>query len=67
MVTPTNQTACANFPTGIEVADDTTALVIYATPRTAAKKMPHEDRASEDDSRTKCRTFSFFVPGNLDV
>jgi len=32
------------------------------------KKMPHEDRAPEDDSRTKCRTFSFFfVPGDLDL
>jgi len=31
------------------------------------KKMPHEDRATEDDSQTKCHTFSFFVPGDLDL
>ena len=26
------------------------------------QKMPHEDRAPEDDSRTKCCTFLFFCP-----
>jgi len=25
------------------------------------KKMPHKDRPPADDSRTKCRTFSFFL------
>ena len=26
-----------------------------------------EDRIPEDDSRTKCHTFSFLVPGDLDL
>ena len=30
-------------------------------PRTTAEKMSHKDCAPEDDSRIKCRTFSFFL------
>jgi len=29
--------------------------------------MLYEDRTPEDDSLTKCRTFSFFVPSDLDL
>jgi len=32
-----------------------------------SQKMLHEDHAPEDDSQTKCRTFSLFVPGDLDL
>ena len=28
-LTHTKKTACAHFPTGVELADDTTALFIY--------------------------------------
>ena len=38
--TKQNWTACANFPTGVELA---------------------KDRTPEDDSKTKCCTFSFFL------
>jgi len=50
-----NLTACTDFPTGIEVADNTTAEPCSQEP--LQKKMLHEDRAPEDDSRTKFRTF----------
>jgi len=48
------------------VADDTTALLIYTPPRTAAEKMPHKDRAPEDDSPQKYHTF-VFAPRDLDL
>jgi len=51
-----NYIACADLLTGVE-----------APARMAPKKMPHKDCAPDDDSRTKCRTFSFFVPGDLDI
>jgi len=47
--------------------NDTTALLIYEPPRTAPEKKRQEDRASEDDSRTKCSTFLFFVSDDLDL
>ena len=31
------------------------------------KNMPHEDRVPDNDSRRKCRTFRFFIPGDLDL
>jgi len=35
-----NQTACADFPTGVDVAEDTAALLIYVPSKAAPEKMP---------------------------
>ena len=55
-----NQTVCADFPTGVELAED-------RGPETAPEKIPHKDRAPEDDSRTKCRNFRSLSPVTLTV
>jgi len=66
---PTTRTACANFPTGVELADDTTALVINWV---ELRRLPNTQRTHAPENTMAATLFAAsayhsYAPGGVGI